>query len=121
MSRMKIEKIATLEQLIPMYGEQNTQCNALKKVVADLNTKIKNAIKTEDKANQDIVVDGWKCSLTVTEETKINEDKLLEVLKKYKVPVIKTQEYIDSDELERLIYKGEVRSEEHTSELQSRI
>ena len=47
MSRKKIEKQLTLEELIPQYGEQNTQCNALKKVVADLNAKIKKALGVE--------------------------------------------------------------------------
>ena len=111
MARVKIEKVLTLEELIPMYGEQNTQCNALKKVVADLSSKIKTAIKTAKKENKDLIVDGWKCTLTVTEDTKVNEDKLLEVLKKHNIPVIKTQEYIDADELEKLIYAGDVPKE----------
>ncbi len=113
MARVKIQEPQTqpLEELIPLYGEQNTQCNALKKVVADLNTKVKAAIHAAKQENKDITVGGWKCTLTVTDDTKVNEDRLLDVLKRHKIAVIKTKEYIDFDELERLIYAGSVPQE----------
>ena len=109
----------TLEELVPLYGKQNTECNALKKVVADLNTKLKTIIKSLKQENKDIMIDGWKCSLTVTKEDKVNEDKLLEVLKadwiehngSMECPYIKHKEYIDSDELERYIYAGKMSKE----------
>ena len=110
MARMKIQEPnkETLEELIPVYGEQNTQCNALKKVVADLNTKIKAAIHAEGRENTDIIINGWKCTLSVSEDTKVNEEMLLEILKSNKIPVIKTREYVDFDELEKLMYAGKV-------------
>lgn len=111
MARVKVEKPKTLNELIPLYGEQNTQCNALKKVVTDLNGKIKTAIKEAHQENKDIVIEGWKCSLTVTEEPKMNEDKLLEVLKAHKIKAIKTKEYVDFDDLEKLIYAGKIDKE----------
>lgn len=111
MARKKIEeeKTVTLEELIPAYGEQNTTCNALKKVVADLNTKVKAAIHSVNKENEDIIIDGWKCSLTVSEDSTLNEERVLEVAKKYKLKtIVKTKEYIDFDELEKLLYAGNV-------------
>ena len=107
MARKKVEeKTQTLEELIPLYGEQNTECNALKKKVADLNSKIKTVIREEKKLNTDIVVDGWKCSLTVADTSEFNEDRLIEFCKQNKIDVVRTKEYIDGAELERLIYNG---------------
>ena len=114
MARTKIENPSnkmSLEELIPLYGEQNTNCNSLKKVVADLNNKLKEAIKESKQENTDIKVAGWKCTLTVTEETKVNEEKLIEVLKNNNIDVIKTKEYVDFDALEKLIYSGDVPKE----------
>ena len=111
MPRKKIEKTQTLAELIPLYGEQNTQCNALKKVVADLNSKIKTAIHAVQKENTDIEIDGWKCSLSVTEESSFNEDRLIEFCKQNKIKVVKTKEYVDEEELERLIYNGKISKE----------
>lgn len=108
MARVKVEKQSTLDEMITNYGEQNTQCNALKKVVADLNAKIKQAIHDEQKENTDIVVNGWKCSLTVTEDKVMNEDKLLEFAKEHKLKVIRTKEYVDTDALEKLMYAGKL-------------
>ena len=108
MPRKKIEKQLTLEELVPQYGEQNTQCNALKKVVADLNTKIKEVIHKSKQENKDIEINGWKCSLTVEDKKEMNEDRLLEFCKKHKLDCIKTKEYVDGDALEKLIYAGKI-------------
>lgn len=108
MARTKIEKAQTLEELIPVYGEKNTECNALKKVVADLNNKIKTAIYSAKQENKSIIIDGWKCSLTVSEKKEMNEDRLLEFCKQHKIKAIKTIEVVDSDALERLIYAGKI-------------
>ena len=110
MAKITVKK-ETLENLVPVYGEKNTECNALKKVVADLNTKIKATIKDLGCQNKDIIISGWKCSLTVSEEEKTNEDRLLEILRANNVPAIRTKEYVDSEELERLIYGGKVSKE----------
>lgn len=98
----------TLEELIPLYGQQNTEYNALKKKVNELNGKLKEAIKEQSKENQDIVMEGWKCKLTVEYKSDMNEERLLEFVKKYNIPVVKQKEYIDFDMLEDLIYKEQV-------------
>lgn len=109
MARKKIEeKKLTLNELIPEYGQKNTECNALKKVVADLNSKIKLAVHEAKKENEDIIIDGWNCNLSVKEDTVLNEDRLLELAKKHKIDIIRTKEYIDFDALEKLIYKGDI-------------
>jgi len=112
MARKKIEeKTQTLEELIPIYGEQNTQCNALKKVVADLNSKIKKAIHEAKKENKDIVVEGWNCKLSVDDDPVMNEARLIEFAKKHKIDIIRIKEYIDFDALEKLIYGGDIPKE----------
>lgn len=110
MARVKIETEPemTLEELVPLYGEKNTACNALKKDVADLNAKLKKVIKAVDKQNEDIEIDGWKCKLSVTEDSVMNEARLIELAKKHNIDIIRQKEYIDFDALESLIYKGEI-------------
>lgn len=110
MARRKIEteKALTLEELIPEYGEKNTQCNALKKVVSDLNIKVKTAIHLALKENTDIEVDGWKCKLSVEESTEMNEERLIEFAKTHNINIIKQREYVDFDALEKLIYNGDI-------------
>ncbi len=110
MPRKKIET-ETLEDLVPLYGWKNSECNALKKLVAELNDKVKTAIKAVKQENKDIIIDGWKCSLTVSEVDKMNEDKLLEVCHTFNIPVIKQKEYVDFDELERLMYSNKIDQE----------
>lgn len=105
MARKKlVSEGPNLEELIPIYGEQNAQCNALKKVVADLNSKIKAEIKKAEKTNQDIIVGDWKCSLTV--DDSFNDEKLIEFCKTHNIDVVRTKEYVDAKELERLMYNG---------------
>lgn len=105
------EKKLTLEEMIPLYGEQNTECNALKKVVADLNSKIKEQIKKEKKENKDIVIDGWTCNLEVKDDSDFNEERLVEFCKLHKIDVVRTKEYVDGKALENLIYNGQVSRE----------
>lgn len=112
MARKKLEENKqTLEELIPVYGEQNTKCNALKKVVTDLNSKIKTAIHEAKKENKDITVNGWNCKLSVDDSPVMNEARLIDFAKKHKIDIIRTKEYIDFDALEKLIYAGDISKE----------
>lgn len=101
----------TLDELIPIYGQQNTECNALKKVVKELNDKVKAAIHEAKKENQDIIVNGWKCKLSVEDTSTMNEDRLIDFAKKHKLDIICTKEYIDFDALEKLIYAGKIKED----------
>lgn len=98
----------TLDELIPIYGEQNTQCNALKKTVAELNTQLKQAIKENLQENKDIIASGWKCKLSITDESTFNEDRLIDFAKAHNIDVVRTKEYIDYDALENLIYNNQI-------------
>jgi hypothetical protein len=111
MARIKVENTPSLEELIPLYGEQNTECNLLKKKVADLNSKIKAAIHATSKENSDIEVSGWKCSLIVSDASEFNEERLIEFCKAHDIKAVKKREYVDSEALEKLIYNGKISKE----------
>jgi len=98
----------TLEEMIPIYGEINSQCNELTKRVNTLKADIKKAIKTAGKANKDIVIGGWKCSLAITDASDFNEARLIEFCKQNNIDVVRTKEYIDGAELERLMFNGSI-------------
>lgn len=108
MARAKIEKQLTLEELIPLYGEVNTECNTLKKKVSELNSQIKTEIKRVKRENSDIEINGWKCSLSVSTTYEFDEDRLIEFCKQNKINVVKKKEYVDYDALEKLIYNGKL-------------
>lgn len=108
MARKKIERQDTLAELIPLYGEQNAECNTLKKTVADLNKRIKDAIHAVNKENTDIEIDGWRVTLSVSDNSTFNEDKLIEFAKANNIKIVKKKEYIDYDALESLIYNGKI-------------
>ena len=98
-----------LFSLIPVYGDKNAQCNALKKEVSDLNNKIKlDMIQLNYLNDGGHVVDGWKCSLTTSDVSTMNEDQLIEVAKKNNINIVRTKECIDFDALESLIYEGKI-------------
>lgn len=106
--RKKPNQKSNLEELIIEYGSQNAACNDLKKYVSELNSKVKSAIHEAEKVNQDIIVDGWKCTLSVSDTSTMNEARLIEFAKKHGLDIVRTKECIDFDALESLIYKGEL-------------
>lgn len=98
----------TLEELIPIYGENNTQYNGLKKVVSEQSSEIKKLMqgnKIDEKS-----VGGWTAKLTVKKSESFDEDKLLGIVKElgFADKLIKTREYVDMDALEEAIYNGEI-------------
>ena len=68
---------------------------------------------------KDYQVDDWKATYSVQRRESMNEDKLLDVLKKnwtahngsMQCPYIKTKEYVDFDILEDAIYRNELSNE----------
>jgi len=96
----------TLEELIPLYGQQKQDFDSLKKVVDTHNSEIKKLML--DGCMSEKTVDGYKATCSVTERETLNEVKLLEILKQAKINVnglIKTREFVDMDVLEDAIYK----------------
>ena len=98
----------TLEELIPIYGENNTQYNGLKKVVGEQSSEIKKLMQGNNIDEKS--VGGWTAKLTVKKSESFDEDKLLDIVKElgFADKLIKTREYVDMDALEEAIYNGEI-------------
>lgn len=97
----------TLEELIPAYGENNSELNSYKKICADENAQIKELMAKEKLKEK--TVDGWTASVRIKTTESFNEEKLLNIAKQLGLnDIIKTKEYVDTDVMEELIYNGTI-------------
>ena len=106
------EQIEKLKQIIPDYITNNTECNAIKKLVSKGSTEIKD-IMTSLKIDTFDEIDGYTVSITHVDKSYMDMDKLLMFVKsnfpkELQERVIKTREYIDEDALENIMYKNEI-------------
>lgn len=103
MARKKIE--VSLDTLIPQYAENKSMFDDYKKICDDENKQIKELMDTDT-----YEVNGYKATKSVSSRDSLNEDKLInnldEELRGYfeENNIIRTKEYIDTDNLESLIY-----------------
>ena len=105
---IKSEKLQRLDELVPLYGQN--------KEVYDKYDKLCEASKQEIKdimgslAIQNYTVDGYTVRRVVQEKESINEDMLLEIIKRIAPgsDIIKTKEYVDMEALEAAIYHDEL-------------
>lgn len=104
------EPIETLDELIPNYALNKIELDSYKKICDSANVKIKDIMyKLGEEKHES---NGWIAKRTVVEKESFNEDKLLNVIKKYNIKdVIKTKEYVDMDVLESYLYNNEASSE----------
>lgn len=112
--------MADLKTLIDKYGDENAECNRLKKIVKEDNEAIKeimleNGNETSEGSNYKVT-----CKTIVTED--FNEDKLLVKLKELwsnmgsmTNPYIKMVEVPNMEEIEKAIYSGELDPKELSS------
>lgn len=98
----------TLEELIPVYGENNAQYNSLKKVVGEQSGEIKKLMQG-NKLDEKTVGD-WTAKLTVKRSESFDEDKLIGIVKElgFADQLIETKEYVNMDALEEAIYRGDI-------------
>lgn len=116
----------TLEELIPSYGEAKEQLAALKKETDLQNLKIKDLIKNvaADESGKHVkTVGDWTATLSYVDKSTMNEEKLIEYLKKTLSKdklknIIKKREYVDGDALESAIYNG-ILSEKQVAEMET--
>lgn len=97
----------TLGKLIDEYGRLKAMADTYKKEAEDCNKIIKTRMASgnleEEKGT------AYKVNYYVQKRESINEDKALEILKKAGiVRCVKTVEVLDSDELEKMLYNGEL-------------
>lgn len=96
-----------LKDLIPLYGEHDTQFKELKKICDVEKEEIKNQMKELDSDAESY--GGFKVTRSVSKRESFNEEKALNILKNHGLlNAIKTREYIDMDALENEIYQGSI-------------
>ena len=96
------------------YQDAKKQETAIKKVVTELNETIKTELQNRNET--EFIVGDVKASITITPKQDVNELQAIEILRKALTPeqfsqCVKTKEYIDDDEFERLVYAKEVDAE----------
>jgi len=96
------------------YQDVKKQETAIKKVVSELNETIKTELQNRNET--EFIVGDVRASITITPKQEVNELQAIEILRKALTPeqfsqCVKTREYIDDDEFERLVYAKEVDAE----------
>ena len=109
----KMEDTA-LESFILDYQDAKKQETSIKKVVSELGGTIKQELQNRDVT--EFVAGNIRASITITPNQDVNELQAIEILRKALTPeqfskVVKTKEYIDDDEFEKLVYAHEVDAE----------
>lgn len=105
---------ASLEGIVLNYQDAKKQESAVKKVVADLGGTIKQELQNRDIT--EFIAGDVRASITITPNQDVNELQAIEILRKTLTPeqfskVVKTREYIDDDEFEKLVYAHEVEAD----------
>lgn len=104
----------TLDELVTQYGQNDEELKKLKKVCDGEKEEIKTRLSTEGVS--DWTAGGYEVKRIESERTTLNEVQLLSILKQdwmdrygdIPCPYIKTTEYVDMDELESVLYAGEL-------------
>ena len=105
----------TLDELIESYGSHNAEFGSLKKVCDHEKEQIKQSLLSQGLSEK--TSGGWKVTCTTTTRESLNEELMLQILKKdwesrygedVPCPYIKTREYIDMDVLETVLYADEL-------------
>lgn len=108
MSRMALK--VNFADLVDKYKVAKDEEKVIKKTVGDLNTQLKEKMLADNLESLD--GNGDYCvTLSTTKKETLNEERAIEILKESLTPaqlkkVVKKKEYIDDDELEKLVYNG---------------
>ena len=103
-----------LESAVLAYNDAKESEKAVKKAVSDYGTQIKEGLQNRNET--EFIAGDIRAYITVTENSEVNELQAIEILRKELTPeqfakVVKTREYIDDDEMEKLVYTHEVDAE----------
>lgn len=100
-----------LDELVVNYAKHKAEEGELKKVCDSENALIKDIMYNEKLSKYE--VDGWQVNYIESTREKLNEDKLMELLKKKfskkqlkEMKLIKTIEQVDGNALENAIYNN---------------
>lgn len=100
-----------LYDTVLQYQGAKKQESSIKKVITDLGGTIKQELQNRDVT--EFIAGDVRASITITPNQDVNELQAIEILRKALTPeqfskVVKTREYIDDDEFEKLVYAHEV-------------
>lgn len=107
----KLMEDSALEQAVLEYQGAKDQESSIKKVVSELGATIKQEL--QDRNVTEFVAGDIRASISISPNQEVNELQAIEILRKALTPeqfsrVVKTREYIDDDEFEKLVYTHEV-------------
>ena len=102
-----------IDAIVEYKGDKEEESN-IKKQVKALGDEIKQEMQNRDIT--EFIADGIRATITITANQDVNELQAIEILRKELSPeqfnkVVKTREYIDDDEFEKLVYAHEVDAE----------
>lgn len=105
---------ADLRAVVLSYQDAKKEESAVKKMVSDMGATIKQELRNRDIT--EFIAGDVRASITITPNSEVNELQAIEILRKALTPeqfskVVKTREYIDDDEFEKLVYAHEVDAE----------
>ena len=105
---------SSLQDVVLQYQGAKKQESSIKKVVTDLGATIKQELQNRDVT--EFIAGDVRASITITPNQDVNELQAIEILRKALTPeqfskVVKTREYIDDDEFEKLVYAHEVEAD----------
>ena len=96
-----------LKELVLLYAHTKAEMDDYKKLCDKHNKEIKK-LMSEQNLNK-FEADEYTANYQVQKRETMNEDMLLQIAHSYNLNnIIKTKEYIDFDELESAIYKGDI-------------
>lgn len=103
-----------LASIVSSYHDAKEVEKKVKKDVSEFGGKIKEELQNRNIT--EFVAGDIRATITVTENSDVNELQAIEILRKALTPdqfakVVKTREYIDDDEMEKLVYAHEVDAE----------
>lgn len=110
------QQVTEIETVIEQYGEAKARESVLKKELAEENEYIKSYLKNTAKEGAESVSldsDNYTAILKFRDDSKMNEEKLIEYLKKHKLAkgIVKKKEYIDEKAFEEATYNGIITDE----------
>ena len=113
---IKPQKMADseLRDIVLGYNSAKADEKDIKKRVTALGDCIKKELQNRDVT--EFIAGDVRASITITPNQDVNELQAIEILRKSLTPdqfskVVKTKEYIDDDEFEKLVYAHEVDAE----------
>lgn len=104
----------SLFDVVLNYKDAKAKETDVKKVVKNLGDLIKSELQNRNLT--EFIAGDVRASITITPNQDVNELQAIEILRSSLTPeqfskVVKTREYIDDDEFEKLVYAHEVDAE----------